>query len=495
MFRLLPNGLKRSPQWRKRTTLLTFSLQVANDLVAITLGLFLALRLNQVAWDNRYSVLLLYALGMFLVFANLKQLYRSWRGGFISAEIQAAIEAWLLVFAMTFVTGHLWPEIAWPQNVTLGWLLLTPLFLGSSRVLGRSFLHFFRRRGLNTRKLAVVGNGGVALHLSSVIDASPWTGYRQVGRFDPRPPETAGNPNQGSTRTLDDLVEIARGGGLDTVFIGVSATEPVHWVNDLLRRLSDTTVSVYVTRDRRSRTDPSGTDNLSPLPVDPILKNSEVLHRCWIEIGGIPALSVYESPFQGASGWLKRLEDLLAAGLIMLVIALPMLAIAVGVKLSSPGPILFKQRRYGLSGDEIIVWKFRSMTLCEDGDTVVQARKEDPRVTPFGAFLRRTSLDELPQFINVLLGTMSIVGPRPHAVIHNEQYRTLIDGYMLRHKVKPGITGLAQVRGLRGETDTLDKMAKRIESDLEYIRNWSLWLDLQIIVLTILKGFRQANAY
>jgi putative colanic acid biosysnthesis UDP-glucose lipid carrier transferase len=172
-----------------------------------------------------------------------------------------------------------------------------------------------------------------------------------------------------------------------------------------------------------------------------------------------------------------------------------MAMIAVAVKLSSPGPIIFRQRRYGLNGEEILVYKFRSMTVAEDGAKVVQAKKGDQRVTKVGAFLRKSSLDELPQFINVLQGRMSIVGPRPHAVAHNEQYRKLIKGYMLRHKVKPGITGWAQVNGLRGETETLDKMEARINYDLDYLRKWSLWLDLWIIVRTVHVVAKRENAH
>ena len=172
-----------------------------------------------------------------------------------------------------------------------------------------------------------------------------------------------------------------------------------------------------------------------------------------------------------------------------------MLLIAFGIKLTSPGPVIFRQRRYGLCGTTIDVWKFRSMTTQENGDMVIQARRNDPRITRFGSFLRRTSLDELPQFFNVLQGGMSIVGPRPHAVAHNEQYRGIVSGYMLRHKVKPGITGWAQINGWRGETDTLDKMTKRVEHDLDYIRNWSIFLDIHIVLMTILRGFTGKNAY
>ena len=172
-----------------------------------------------------------------------------------------------------------------------------------------------------------------------------------------------------------------------------------------------------------------------------------------------------------------------------------MLVIATIIKFTSRGPVLFKQDRYGLDGKKIKVWKFRSMTVTENADNVVQATKNDMRITPFGAFLRRTSLDELPQFFNALKGDMSVVGPRPHAVSHNEEYRKQVDYYMLRHKVKPGITGWAQVNGWRGETDTVDKMEMRIKYDLEYIRNWSLWLDFKIVLFTVFKSFNDKNAY
>jgi putative colanic acid biosynthesis UDP-glucose lipid carrier transferase len=206
-------------------------------------------------------------------------------------------------------------------------------------------------------------------------------------------------------------------------------------------------------------------------------------------------VSIVENPFYGVDGLAKRIEDLVLGSIIMAVISVPMLLIALGVKLSSPGPVFFRQRRYGLNGEELRVLKYRTMSVMEDGESIVQATKGDSRVTPFGALLRRTSLDELPQFIQVLTGEMSIVGPRPHAVAHNEHYRSLIQGYMLRHKVKPGITGWAQVNGWRGETDTLEKMEKRIEYDLAYIRDWALGFDLKIIYLTVLGVVRGKNAY
>ena len=200
------------------------------------------------------------------------------------------------------------------------------------------------------------------------------------------------------------------------------------------------------------------------------------------DMNGVPVVGICETPFTGTNELVKRLSDIVLASLIVILISPLLLVIALGIKLSSPGPVIFKQRRNGLDGDEIVVYKFRSMTTVDDGAVVRQATRNDPRITPFGALLRRSSLDELPQFFNVLQGTMSIVGPRPHAVTHNAEYRQIIKAYMVRHKVKPGITGWAQVNGQRGETDTIEKMRTRVEYDLEYLRNWSLGLDLRIIV-------------
>jgi putative colanic acid biosynthesis UDP-glucose lipid carrier transferase len=213
------------------------------------------------------------------------------------------------------------------------------------------------------------------------------------------------------------------------------------------------------------------------------------------EIQGIPVVAMCETPFYGYRGVAKRLTDVVLSSVILLLL-LPLLAIvALAVKWSSRGPIIFKQRRYGLDGREIAVYKFRTMKVAEDGTEVRQATKSDVRITPIGAILRRSSLDELPQLINVLQGRMSLVGPRPHAVAHNEEYRKLIKGYMIRHKVLPGITGLAQVNGCRGETSKLEEMQARIDYDLDYLRHWSPMLDIKIILMTVVKLFRDDKAY
>ncbi len=272
---------------------------------------------------------------------------------------------------------------------------------------------------------------------------------------------------------LDQLMQDVRSGLVDKVYItlGMADQSKINW---LVQELSDTTASVYIIPD---------------------IFMFHLLHARSESLDGLPSISIFDTPMDGASHIVKRIEDIVLASIILAMISLPMLAIAIGIKITSPGPIFFKQKRYGMDGKPIEVWKFRSMKVMENGAKVTQATKNDSRITPFGAFLRRTSLDELPQFINVLRGEMSIVGPRPHAVAHNEQYRKLVQGYMLRHKMKPGITGWAQVNGWRGETDTLDKMQKRVEFDLDYIHHWSFWWDVKIIFLTLFKGFINKNAY
>jgi putative colanic acid biosynthesis UDP-glucose lipid carrier transferase len=209
----------------------------------------------------------------------------------------------------------------------------------------------------------------------------------------------------------------------------------------------------------------------------------------------MPAISVCDTPFHGMNAVSKRATDIILAGAALLVLAPLLVVIATIIKLTSAGPVLFRQRRYGLNGEEIIIYKFRSMTVCEDGAVVNQATRGDQRVTPLGRILRSTSLDELPQLLNVLEGKMSVVGPRPHAVAHNEQYRKLINGYMIRHKVRPGITGWAQVNGLRGETDTLEKMSERVRFDLDYLSHWTPWMDVKIIFRTLWVIARDHNAY
>jgi putative colanic acid biosynthesis UDP-glucose lipid carrier transferase len=360
--------------------------------------------------------------------------------------------------------------------VTLLWFVLAPVMMSLMRYGSRRLQGELYRRGVATRSVHIVGATKMGALLAQRIMNDPTSGLRVRGYFDDRDPERLEPMPEalgGPMGRLDDLLELARKGQVDVVYIALPLRAESR-ISEIVRKLADSTASVYVVAD---------------------FLVFDLVHAQWSNVHGLPVVSVFESPFYGVNGWLKRFEDIVLGSLILLLISPAMLLIALGVKLSSPGPVFFRQRRYGLNGEEIRVLKFRTMTVCEDGPDVVQAKKNDQRVTRFGAFLRRTSLDELPQFINVLSGEMSIVGPRPHAVAHNEMYRRMIHGYMLRHKVKPGITGWAQVNGWRGETDTLEKMEQRINHDLHYIQNWGLLFDLKIIFRTIFGAGTRQNAY
>lgn len=428
-------------------------------------------------WEVRRTLTAVLAVLLFAVIAEMRGLYRSWRASSLAEEAGALLFAWLLVVVtllmLAFVTKT---SDQFSRLVVTLWFVSVPLVLWGVRLVVRGLLRYVRSHGANIRTVAIVGNNALGQRLVRHLNQMPWAGLVVMGFFDYRQRGEASvevGKSSYSLGNMEDMLEQVHDGKIDTVYIALPIANERR-IEELVNQLSDTTASVYVVPD---------------------LFISEMMRSRWIDFGGMPLVSVYETPFCGLYGWVKRLEDVVLAILILLLIAPLMLAIAIAVKMSSPGAVLFKQRRYGLNGTVVEIWKFRSMTVCEDGDHVPQARKNDARITPLGAFLRRTSLDELPQFFNVLQGTMSVVGPRPHAVAHNEQYRKLIKGYMLRHKVKPGITGWAQVNGWRGETDTLDKMSKRVEYDLEYIQNWSLWLDLKIVFLTVLRGFGGKNAY
>jgi putative colanic acid biosynthesis UDP-glucose lipid carrier transferase len=299
-------------------------------------------------------------------------------------------------------------------------------------------------------------------------------GITLLGCFDDRSPERTPaarvHPRLGA---LADVAAYAKRQRVHLVYLSLPmASQPR--IRALLETLQDTTASVYFVPD---------------------LFVTDLIQGRADTVCGLPVIGVCETPFRGPAGLLKRASDLAIAGMALVVLAPLMAVLAVAVKLSSPGPVIFRQRRYGLDGQEIIVYKFRSMTVVEDGPTIVQAQRGDARITRLGAFMRRTSLDELPQFINVLQGRMSVVGPRPHAVAHNELYRTQIRSYMVRHKVRPGITGWAQVNGLRGETQSLERMQARVRLDLEYLRRWSLGLDLVIIARTVRLVFKDSAAY
>jgi putative colanic acid biosynthesis UDP-glucose lipid carrier transferase len=428
-------------------------------------------------WTTQDTLASVTAIVTFQVMAEAHGLYRSWHGVPVRREVVTMLVAWgLSIPVLLFLAFVTKTSQAYSRSIALVWFFGTAMTLTVWRLAMRTMLYELRKRGGNTRAVAIAGATEIALSLAKTIFEEPYSGMRLVGFYDDRNSDRRmAVPEQygGVIGDLNQLVTDAREGKIDSVYISLPMRAESR-INSLVRKLGDTTVTAYVIAD---------------------FFVFDLLHAQWSNVGDIPAVSILDTPFHGLGGWVKRLEDIVVGSMILALIALPMLVVAIGVKLTSAGPVFFRQTRYGLNGKEIRVLKFRTMKVMEDGPNVKQATKDDPRVTPFGKLLRRTSVDELPQFLQVLSGEMSIVGPRPHAVAHNELYRSKIQGYMLRHKVKPGITGWAQVNGWRGETDTYEKMQKRVDHDLDYIRNWNLLLDIRIIWLTVFGSKTNENVY
>jgi putative colanic acid biosynthesis UDP-glucose lipid carrier transferase len=383
--------------------------------------------------------------------------------------------SWVSLLAILALCGYATRSLQFFQReVLLTWAISTPILQWLFMAIGRTIL---RRRAAQPElrhSAVVVGAGPLGAKVSHALQANLEEGRDFIGWFDDRSDERVDAETAGRMLgTLRDVASYVRTHGIKEVYITLPLGSQPR-ILELTESLQGTTASIFFVPD---------------------VFGISIIQGRLQDMSGVPVVGICETPFTGTNELVKRLSDIVMATIILVLISPLLLAIAIGVKLSSPGPVIFRQRRNGLDGSEITVYKFRSMTTQDNGPVIDQATKGDPRITPFGAFLRRTSLDELPQFFNVLQGRMSIVGPRPHAVAHNEIYRELIKAYMVRHKVRPGITGWAQVNGLRGETETIDKMKARVEYDLEYLRNWSLGLDLQIIVRTLRVIFFDRNAY
>lgn len=360
------------------------------------------------------------------------------------------------------------------RRVVLTWSATTPLLLVGVTLLMNEFMRRYLFNPGNTRKAVFAGYNEASIALAQRLQQHPELGATVLGYFDDRSAERLGLGDE--QRILGGLAELPgyiAAHEVDVIFVALPMRH-VRRVVQLLDDLQDTTASIYYVPD--------------VFVFDLIQSRSG-------EILGIPVVAMCETPFHGYRGVVKRLMDVLIASVAIVLLAPLMLVVALLVRASSPGPVIFKQRRHGLDGSEISVYKFRTMTVTEDGWDVRQATRDDDRVTPVGRVLRRYSIDELPQLFNVLQGRMSLVGPRPHAVAHNEQYRSLIKGYMIRHKVLPGMTGLAQVSGCRGETSRVEDMRARIEYDLEYLRRWTPVLDLTILWQTAKVLFSDRKAY
>jgi putative colanic acid biosysnthesis UDP-glucose lipid carrier transferase len=385
------------------------------------------------------------------------------------------LSSWLAMLAILWLCGYATNSlIFFESQVILAWSVLTPVFQWVCTMAGKAIITHRAARPDARRRVIVVGAGPLGGKVARALQSQRDVSHEFVGYFDDRT-DSRVLPEAISMRLggLRDVANYVYAHGIHEVYITLPLGSQPRIV-ELLEAVQGTTASLYFVPD---------------------VFGISIIQGRLQDLNGVPVVGICETPFTGTNAMVKRVSDIVLASVILFLISPILFALALGVKLSSPGPIIFRQRRNGLDGEEIMVYKFRSMRVMDNGAVVKQATKGDPRITPFGAFIRKTSLDELPQFINVLQGRMSIVGPRPHAVAHNEEYRRLIKAYMVRHKVKPGITGWAQVNGYRGETDTIDKMQGRVEYDLEYLRNWSLALDLQIIIRTIRLMVFDRNAY
>ena len=463
---------------KEYSPLLSLAARILDLLVVFGSGILAFLwRFGHLEMSDRYELVLLVGTLLTGVTFTFFKLYESWRGRGLLKHLWITTLAWgtvvviLALLAFGTKTGAefsrlwalIWAALAWSGLIVI-------------RIAMRLVFNSFRRHGWNRRRIYVVGAGELGRNVARQLREAEWVGYDLVGFWDD-------NPELQGTR-LENVPVISVETGCDLLNAGKEEIDEV-WLalpfraeqrmREIFLRLRHSTVRVRLVPD---------------------IFGFHLLNHSMTEIAGVPVLDLRASPMEGFNRILKATEDRVLAALILVLISPLMLLIALGVKLSSPGPVLFKQKRHGWDGRPIKVYKFRTMKVHrEETGKVTQAKRSDPRITPFGAFLRRTSLDELPQFFNVLQGRMSIVGPRPHAIEHNEFYKDQVDAYMQRHRVKPGITGWAQVNGWRGETDTLEKMQKRVEYDLYYIENWSLWFDLKIIFLTLFKGFVNKNAY
>ncbi len=382
---------------------------------------------------------------------------------------------WAVLVAALLALGYVTKfSETYSRRVVVTWVLLTPVLLVGLSLLLQAITRRLMTDAAQLRRAVFLGCTQASQELAQRLARHTELGIAVAGFFDDRGSDRLGCAKSAQLLgRFADVPSFVKSRDIDVIFVAIPPGQ-VGRMRELVHELGDTTASIYYLPD---------------------VYGFDLIQQRTGELLGFPVVAMCETPFHGYRGLVKRLMDVIVAGLALVVLSPVLLGVAWAVKRSSPGPVIFRQRRYGLDGREINVYKFRTMTVCEDGDKVVQASRADRRVTPIGRHLRRWSLDELPQLFNVLQGSMSLVGPRPHAVAHNEEYRKLIKRYMVRHKVLPGITGLAQVRGCRGETTRVEDMEARVLFDLEYMRNWSPLLDLQILLATAFAVIRTDRAY
>lgn len=439
------------------------------DLLIPYAVLYTLLQITNVPWHDRYTVMGILGGFVFVTSAQMVGVYQNWRGRKLFTSSQIIIKAWLLTWAFLIIIAFFVKDADnFSRFNTVLWAVFTPLVFMGYRALTRLLFSKFRQTEINSKKVVIVGAGKVGKMLAQTLTETPWLGYQVIGFYDDNPKlkdtQAFDKPVLGTT---SDIYSTST--QFDEVYICLPLRAE-HKIKEILNSLTDSTAIVKFIPD---------------------LFSFDLLHAKWNDLKGIPVISVFDTPLNNSTArFIKRSEDIILSSLILFLISPIMLILAIGVKASSKGPVFYKQTRVGWNGENFSMLKFRSMPTDVEKGGVQWGSAQNKTNTKFGQFIRKTSLDELPQFLNVLKGDMSIVGPRPERDVFVEQFRKEIPRYMQKHMVKAGITGWAQVNGWRGDTC----LNTRIEFDLDYINRWSLWLDIKIIVLTIFKGFINKNA-
>ena len=405
--------------------------------------------------------------------ASVSEFYRSITERTNSKHITKIVLIWLITCALVLLWGFVVGETDKFARSVIGlWFALTPVVLIAWHLMIRMTVASIRANSASD--VVVFGAGEVGEKFAREVRQSPWLGYKIAGFFDDKIAQgetVAGMPVLGS---IADGIELAKKSQWRKAYIALPL-KAQDKIEEIIDQLADSAVDIELIPD---------------------IFGFELINAKISQIGSLPVIALQASPISGYNAALKRLMDIVVSATILTITSPFLLTIAIAIKIENPSlPIIFKQRRCGLNGKEVIVWKFRTMTVLEDGDRVEQAKQNDSRTTKLGKFLRRLSLDELPQLLNVISGSMSLVGPRPHAITHAKNFRRVAPTYMRRHLVKPGITGWMQINGMRGEVDSDSIIHKRTELDLYYVQNWSLWLDIKIIALTALREFSNKKAY
>lgn len=442
----------------------------ALDGISIGLGLWCSCILIGIAFEDRFLWGLIVSYLFFIMLAEYNEVYDCDHPATFFKKIQKVILSWGFLLSILTIASNFFSVLNFfTIDLYLFWFLVSTIAFATWRLVYYQYLEGFR---LDDRRVAIAGGNHMAVRLAESITKFNWRGEQLIGIYDDRSHNNSRvviPKKVASLGNFDNMISDARAKKFDVVYLVL----PLHAEKRMFEqteKLADTTVSVYIVPD------------FTPF---------DLLNPSLTSVNGIPLVSIFEAPFlqyYSFEDFMKRLFDIFFGLILLSICIIPMTLIACGIKMTSKGPVIFRQNRYGIDGHRIEIYKFRSMDVCEKGEDSVQAVRNDPRVTTIGRYLRKYSLDELPQLFNVLMGTMSLVGPRPHSIALNERFRQQIHGYMLRHKMKPGMTGWAQVNGFRGQTDTLDKMKGRIQCDLEYLEHWTLYFDFKIILLTILRG-------